>query len=66
MTSFSTNQKDSSYAPFMLGFSTNIDTSTCSTNSISFEAYANDVTGAYNSPNRVTSKAPINFETCTD
>ena len=61
MTTFSTNSKDANFAPFMLAFTTNIDTSTCPSNSISFEGFANDISGTYNTADRVTSKITIPF-----
>lgn len=66
LTTFSTSQTDPAYAPFMLGFSVNIDNARCPNSAITFEAFLNEYSGSYASTNRSLSKVPLNFETCTE
>ena len=49
----------------MLGFNVNIDSVSCPSSAITFEAFLNDYNGFANSTSRTISKVPVNFETCT-
>lgn len=61
VTTFSTFQNDSTYAPFMIAFSVNIDSTSCPNSALSFEVLSLEMKGDPSSPNRTTSKIPLNF-----